>query len=251
MVIEPSHEIFFFVFPGPHPQHMEVPRLEVKLELQLPAYTTATATWDRATSVTYTTAHGNAGSLSHWVRPGIKPASSCMLFRFVSAEPWREFHELLISYLWDRVPVYLSWLLFSVLLMLWHLGPCWPWKDCPSQGQPIPRDGKWLTYEHVCIIQTPQNRAHIPTTSFLELSHSVPSLIPQSQVPNYQKQPFCISLLKFFTLANPKFVYLALFIPSHRSHNKALVCIVHSPSASCMVPACFSTPWHGMLCPSY
>ena len=30
-------------FLGPHPQHMEVPRLGVKLELQLLAYTTATA----------------------------------------------------------------------------------------------------------------------------------------------------------------------------------------------------------------
>ena len=35
---------FFFVFLGLHPQHMEVPRLEVELKLQLPAYTTATAT---------------------------------------------------------------------------------------------------------------------------------------------------------------------------------------------------------------
>ena len=29
-----------------HLQHMEVPRLRVKLELQLLAYTTAPATWD-------------------------------------------------------------------------------------------------------------------------------------------------------------------------------------------------------------
>ena len=38
--------VFLFVclvlfFLGPHPQHMEVPRLGVKLELQLPAYATA------------------------------------------------------------------------------------------------------------------------------------------------------------------------------------------------------------------
>ena len=31
-------------FLGPHSQHMEAPRLGVELELQLPAYTTATAT---------------------------------------------------------------------------------------------------------------------------------------------------------------------------------------------------------------
>ena len=41
-----SSFIFFFCFLGPHPQHMEVPRPDVQLELQLPAYTTATATPD-------------------------------------------------------------------------------------------------------------------------------------------------------------------------------------------------------------
>ena len=33
--------ISFFFFLGPHPGHIEVPRLGVKSELQLPAYTTA------------------------------------------------------------------------------------------------------------------------------------------------------------------------------------------------------------------
>ena len=33
-----------FCFLGLHPRHMEVPRLGVQLELQLPAFTTATAT---------------------------------------------------------------------------------------------------------------------------------------------------------------------------------------------------------------
>ena len=35
---------FFFVFLGLRLQHMEVPRLGVKSELSMPAYTTATAT---------------------------------------------------------------------------------------------------------------------------------------------------------------------------------------------------------------
>jgi len=35
-------------------QHMEVPRLGVQLELQLLAYTTATATWIQATSAVST-----------------------------------------------------------------------------------------------------------------------------------------------------------------------------------------------------
>ena len=36
----------FILFLGPHPQHMEVPRLGVELELLQLAYTTATATQD-------------------------------------------------------------------------------------------------------------------------------------------------------------------------------------------------------------
>ena len=38
--------LFFFFFLGPHPQHTEVPRLGVESELELPAYTTATAMQD-------------------------------------------------------------------------------------------------------------------------------------------------------------------------------------------------------------
>ena len=38
------HLLLLFCFLGPHPRHMEGPKLGVELELQLPAYTTATAT---------------------------------------------------------------------------------------------------------------------------------------------------------------------------------------------------------------
>ena len=38
--------VFVFVFLGPHPWHLEVPRLGIETELQLPAYTKAIATWD-------------------------------------------------------------------------------------------------------------------------------------------------------------------------------------------------------------
>ena len=50
--------LVFFVFLGQYLRHMEVPRL---------------GGWIRATSVAYTTAHGNAGSSTHWSRPGIEP----------------------------------------------------------------------------------------------------------------------------------------------------------------------------------
>ena len=44
----------------------------------------------QATSATYTTTYSNARSLTHWVRPGIEPASSWMLVRFTSSEPQQE-----------------------------------------------------------------------------------------------------------------------------------------------------------------
>ena len=43
---ESSRLFFFFWFLGPHSQQMEVPRLGVQSELELPAYTTATVTQD-------------------------------------------------------------------------------------------------------------------------------------------------------------------------------------------------------------
>ena len=76
-----------------HPWPMEVPRLEVKSELQLLAYIIAVqqcGIW--ATSVTYTTAHGNARSLTHWAWPGIEPVTSWFLIRVVSAASQRELH---------------------------------------------------------------------------------------------------------------------------------------------------------------
>ena len=76
--------LFSFVFLGPHPRHMEVPRLGVQSELQLMAYATATATPDPSHICTYTTAHSNAGFLTHWTRPAIKPESSQMLDGFVN-----------------------------------------------------------------------------------------------------------------------------------------------------------------------
>jgi len=65
---------------------MEVPRLGVELELQLPAYPTATATQD----LTYTTACSHTGSLTHSARPGIELSSSWILVRFITTEPRQE-----------------------------------------------------------------------------------------------------------------------------------------------------------------
>ena len=43
-----------------------------------------------AMSATYATAHSNTRSLTHWAKPGIKPASSWILVGFITAEPqWK------------------------------------------------------------------------------------------------------------------------------------------------------------------
>ena len=59
---------------------MEIPRRGVKSELQLPAYTTATAmqdlSWVKAHSTSVAQLMATARSLTHWARPGIKAASS-------------------------------------------------------------------------------------------------------------------------------------------------------------------------------
>ena len=71
--------ICLFSLLGPHLWYMEVPKLGVESELQLPAYTTATATRALSHITTYTIAHGNVGSPTPWERAGIEPTSSWIL----------------------------------------------------------------------------------------------------------------------------------------------------------------------------
>ena len=78
-----SDFFFFFFFLGQHWRHMEVPRLG----------NCSCSHWPgpqpqqrriQALSATYIIAHGNAGSLSHWVRPGIELTTSWLPVGFVS-----------------------------------------------------------------------------------------------------------------------------------------------------------------------
>ena len=76
---------FFFFLVRLHLQHMEVPELGVKSRMELQQSTPQPQQhWIWATSMTYATACSNARSLTHWVRPGIEPASSCILVRFLT-----------------------------------------------------------------------------------------------------------------------------------------------------------------------
>ena len=73
--------IFLFLFRAVPTTYGGSQARGVTSELQLPAYTTITATRDPI-CVCYTTAHGNARSFTHWARPGIEPASSWILVGF-------------------------------------------------------------------------------------------------------------------------------------------------------------------------
>ena len=79
---------YFFIFCfflGLHPWNMEVPRLGVDCwPMPLPQPHQCQI---RAVPVTYTTVHGNAGSLTHGARAGIKPATSWFLVGVISAAP--------------------------------------------------------------------------------------------------------------------------------------------------------------------
>ena len=71
-----------------------------------------------AMSLTYTTAHANAGSLTQWARPGIKPASSWILARFISTVP--EFCCGNSFQLVFKCKDYLQWKALSAIARLWR-----------------------------------------------------------------------------------------------------------------------------------
>ena len=85
--------IFLFVwlvFLGLHLQHTEVPRLGVKSELQLLAYTTATATRDPSHICDPHPSSQPCLILNPLSEARIETESTQMLVRFVSTEPQRE-----------------------------------------------------------------------------------------------------------------------------------------------------------------
>ena len=81
---------FFCLFRG-EPRHMDVPKGLIRAVAAGLRHSLSNA-GIRAASVTYTTAHGSARSLIHWVGPGIKPVSLWLLVRFISNEPQWELH---------------------------------------------------------------------------------------------------------------------------------------------------------------
>ena len=76
-----------FCFLGPHLWHMKGPWQGVESELQLLAYTTATATWDPSHVCDLHHSSWQYQILNQWERPEIKPASSWIVVRLITAQP--------------------------------------------------------------------------------------------------------------------------------------------------------------------
>ena len=82
--------LFLFCFLGLHPRHMEVPSLGVKSELQLPAYITATATWDLSLICDLHHSSQQCQILNPLREARIESESSWIPVGFVAAEPRRD-----------------------------------------------------------------------------------------------------------------------------------------------------------------
>jgi len=82
-------------FLGPHSQHMEVSRLGVKQGATAASlcHSHSNIRSEPRCNLHYTTGHGNAGSLTHWARPGMKSTASSFLVGFVSAVPQQELQK--------------------------------------------------------------------------------------------------------------------------------------------------------------
>ena len=152
--------VCLFCILGPHPRHMEVSRLEVSLELQLPTY--ATAMPDPSCICSLHHSSWQCWIHNHWVRPGIEPTTTWFLVGFIFAAPrW----ELLFLFLllwgdWPKntfvwlmsesfLPVFSSRsLMVSCLIKSlshfeyfcsWCKGVFWcPWFTCSCQVFPAP-----------------------------------------------------------------------------------------------------------------
>ena len=84
------------------------------------AYARATAMPDQAASETYSTAHGNSRSLTHWSSPGIEPATPRFLIGFVSTAPQQELLVVVLTCVSLTMASIFSCAYLSYVYLLWR-----------------------------------------------------------------------------------------------------------------------------------
>ena len=102
---------FFFLFLGLPPLHMEVPRLVSNRSCSCRPTPQPQQRQIRASSATYSTAHGIARSLTHGARPGMEPSTSWFLVRLISSVPqWKLLYSLRIfKKFWRKISFSYFW----------------------------------------------------------------------------------------------------------------------------------------------
>ena len=141
LLLFPSFSFFFFSFLLVKATHAAYGGSQARGRIRATAAGLQHRIW--ATSVTYTTAHGNARFLTHWARAGIKPATSWFLVGFLSTEPQREllyFSFVNVLYVIDHHPWELrmnptwSWcMIFFMHVGFGWLKFCWEFCICSHQ----------------------------------------------------------------------------------------------------------------------
>ena len=102
LVCRCSMDFLFFFFLGPYLPGMQVPRLGVNQSCSFRPIPQPQQCQIQTSSATYTIAHGNAVSSTHWARPGIEPSMSWILVGFVTTEPQQELQGIFV--MWVNMP---------------------------------------------------------------------------------------------------------------------------------------------------
>jgi len=152
---------FFFFFLGPHPGHMEVPRLGVKSELQLLAYTTATATQNPSHICNL-----HHSSQQHQILNPLSKARDQTRSLTVPTDWFPLHHD------GNSKDIFLTLCILECSGALTD-----PKRDCPSQGLLTPKGNNSLPRAHFSYGNQSISQS-IPPTIFLSNSHTNKPIFP-------------------------------------------------------------------------
>ena len=116
-----------------------------------------------ATASSLCHSHSNARSLTHWVGPGIKPTSSWILVRFISAEPQQELQNS-----WDFILSEVRWKWWQLNSEGNIITNQLPSSFMGPSGRDGERDGAWklLTFSYWMTLKGGHMQVRDPSFSF-------------------------------------------------------------------------------------